>query len=237
MQITKITILTALLSLTLVSMAPQKSSAPFKIISLNENAPSNQISRSRSVPDFSLTERSGRKTSLADLRGHVWIADFIYTQCRDTCPLQTANMAKLQQQWSGEPDLRLVSYSVDPEHDTPQALARYAKRFNADAQRWLFLTGNKDQITRLVEDGFHQSLAGAQSRQGHQSVMLHSPRFILVDRAAQIRGSYDSNDRQSMQRLKADVADLLNQRLDARGSRSPAAPTRAGNDSPFRASN
>src|SRR5258706_6639981 len=190
MQITKITILTALLSLTLVSMAPQKSSAPFKIISLNENAPSNQISRSRSVPDFSLTERSGRKTSLADLRGHVWIADFIYTQCRDTCPLQTANMAKLQQQWNGEPELRLVSYSVDPEHDTPQALARYAKRFNADAQRWLFLTRNKDQITRLVEDGFHEPLAAAQNRQGNKSVILRSPRFILFEPVARIRGSY-----------------------------------------------
>src|SRR5258706_8994715 len=121
MQISQITILTALLSLTLVSMAPQKSSAPFKILSLSATASSSQIHRSRSVPDFSLVERSGRKTSLADLRGKVWIADFIYTQCSDTCPLQTANMAKLQQQWNGEPELRLVSYSVDPEHDTPQA--------------------------------------------------------------------------------------------------------------------
>jgi protein SCO1/2 len=237
MPIAKIMTLIAILSLTLVAMAWEKNSAPFKILSLNKNAPSNQISRSLLVPDFSLIERSGRKASLADLRGKIWIADFVYTQCSDTCSLQTANLAKLQEQWSGEPDLRLVSYSVDPEHDTPQVLARYAKSFNADAQRWLFLTGNKDQITRLVEDGFKQPLAAPQSRQGHKSVMLHTPRFILVDRAAQIRGTYDSNDRQSMQRLKADVADLLNQRLDARGSRSPAAPKRADNESSFRANN
>lgn len=237
MHITEIATLTALFGLTLKLMAPEKSSTPFKILSLSATASSSQIHHSRSVPDFSLIERSGRKASLTDLRGKVWIADFIYTQCTDTCPLQTANMAKLQQQWSGEPDLRLVSFSVDPEHDTPQVLARYAKRFNADAQRWLFLTGNKDQITGLVEDGFHQPLAAAQSRQGHKSVMFHSPRFILVDRAAQIRGSYDSNDRQSMERLKRDMADLLSERLDARGSRSPVAPTRAGNDSSFGASN
>lgn len=217
MQITKIAALTALLILTLVSMAPGNSSAPFKILSLNEHLRSSQINRTRLVPDFSLIERSGRKASLADLRGKVWIADFIYTQCSDTCSLQTANLAKLQEQWRGEQELRLVSFSVDPERDTPQVLARYAKRFNADAQRWLFLTGNKDQITRLVENGFHLPAAAALSRQNNKPIFIHSPRFILVDRDVRMRGSYDSNDRQSMERLKHDVADLLSQQVSARG--------------------
>jgi cytochrome oxidase Cu insertion factor (SCO1/SenC/PrrC family) len=226
MLITKITTLTALLSLTLISMAPEKNSAPFKILSLSETASSSQTSRLRPVPDFSLTERSGRKITMADLRGKVWIADFIYTQCNDTCSLQTAKLAKLQEQWHGDPNLRLVSFSVDPAHDTPTALARYAKRFNADARRWLFLTGNKDQIARLIEDGFHQPLAAAQGGQNHKSTILHSPRFILIDRDAQIRASYDSGDRPSVERLKNDVADLLNQQVGARGTSSSAVAKR-----------
>ena len=76
------------------------------------------------VPEFSLTERNGRAITLADLRGKFWIADFIYTSCTDTCPLQSAAMAKLQEQWSKQPDVKLVSFSVDPERDTPQVLAR-----------------------------------------------------------------------------------------------------------------
>ena len=227
MQITRIATLIALLSLALVSMVPQKSSAPFKILSLNEHLPSSQINRTRLVPDFSLTERSGRKTSLADLRGNIWIADFIYTQCSDSCPLQTANMAKLQQQWSGERNLLLVSFSVDPERDTPQVLARYAKRFNADSQRWLFLTGNQDQIARLVEDGFHLPVAAALSHRHDKPIVLHSPRFILVDRQSEIRGTYDSRDRQSMQRLNADVAGLLNRRFDAGGKNSTVAANKS----------
>jgi protein SCO1 len=97
-----------------------------------------------------LIERSGKQVSLADLRGKIWIADFIYTHCTDTCPLQTADMAKLQDRWLKEPKVELVSFSVDPEHDTPQVLSRYAGRFKADPKRWLFLTGHRPEIVRLA---------------------------------------------------------------------------------------
>ncbi|MEK6718218.1 MAG: SCO family protein, partial [candidate division NC10 bacterium] len=70
------------------------------------------------VPDFSLIERGGRRITLAEIRGKVWIVNFIYTHCTDTCPLQSAQMARLQADFSAEPDLRLVSITVDPEQDT-----------------------------------------------------------------------------------------------------------------------
>ena len=106
------------------------------------------------VPDFSLTERSGRRVALADLRGTVWIANFIYTHCTDTCPLQSAAMARLQADLSSEPDVRLVSITVDPDQDTPDVLAEYATRFGADRDRWLFLTGEKKIIYALAQGGF-----------------------------------------------------------------------------------
>jgi protein SCO1/2 len=173
-----------------------------------EQTPLEGLNRYGTVPDFVLLERSGESTTLADLRGAIWIADFIYTTCTDTCPLQTAEMAKLQEQLKNETRLRLVSISVDPETDTPIVLSHYAERYKADAKRWLFLTGAKDQISRLVEQGFRLSAASAGSGT-EAGVILHSPRFVLVDGEARIRGYYDSRDREALARLRKDVAILL----------------------------
>jgi protein SCO1 len=168
------------------------------------------LQRYCSVPQFSLVERSGKTTTLADVRGSIWIADFIYTTCQDTCPMQTAEMAQLQEQWKDRAELKLVSFSVDPEKDTTAVLSRYADRYKADAQRWLFLTGAKEEIGRLVQEGFKLSAVPVVNAGSSESVIMHSPRFVLIDKQAQIRGYYDSRDPQALQRLKADVATLIN---------------------------
>jgi protein SCO1 len=168
------------------------------------------LQRYGSVPEFSLVERSGKATTLADLRGSIWIADLIYTTCQDTCPIQTAEMAQLQEQWKDRAELKLVSFSVDPEKDTTAVLSRYADRYKADAQRWLFLTGAKEEMSRLVQEGFRLSAVALPGDGNVGSVIMHSPRFVLIDKQAQIRGYYDSRDSQALQRLKADVATLIN---------------------------
>jgi protein SCO1/2 len=161
------------------------------------------------VPEFSLIDSNGKTIRMADLRGKIWIADFIYTTCTDTCPLQTAEMAKLQERWINEHDLKLVSFSVDPERDTPQALSDYAKRFKADANSWLFLTGGKEQIAALVQNGFRLAAMPAPGVGSDGGVILHSPRFVLVDKGTMIRGYYDSRDATALERLKRDVTSLL----------------------------
>jgi cytochrome oxidase Cu insertion factor (SCO1/SenC/PrrC family) len=168
------------------------------------------LQRYGSVPQFWLVERSGKTTTLADLRGSIWIADFIYTTCQDTCPMQTAEMAQLQEQWKDRAGLKLVSFSVDPEKDTTTVLSRYAERYKADAQRWLFLTGAKEEISRLVQEGFRLSAVALPGDGNVGSVIMHSPRFVLIDKQAQIRGYYDSRDPEAIQRLKNDVATLIN---------------------------
>jgi protein SCO1/2 len=167
------------------------------------------LSRYGAVPEFSLTERSGKKVTLANLRGTIWVADFIYTTCTDTCPLQTSEMGKLQSEWSDKLGLKLVSFSVDPEKDTAEVLSRYADRYKADSQRWLFLTGAQEEITRLVQEGFKLSAVPVVNAESAEGVIMHSPRFVLVDRQAQIRGYYDSRDQQALERLKKDVAILI----------------------------
>lgn len=212
MKVARIIILSGLLGLTQRSPAPAHEWASVKILSPAGHVQLEGLNnRYGSVPAFSLVERSGKKTSLAALRGKVWVADFIYTSCTDTCPLQTADMAKLQEQWAKESDLELVSFSIDPERDTPRVLSQYADRFKADAKRWLFLTGGKEEIAHLVEDGFRLAAAPA-SKAKSTGVIVHSPSFVLVDRQMQIRGYYDTRYPESLQRLKKDVATLLNEK-------------------------
>jgi protein SCO1/2 len=174
------------------------------------------------VPEFSLVERSGRRVSLSDLRGKVWIANFFYSQCTETCPIQTANMAALQNDFVHEPDVRFVSVSVDPEHDTPEFLRDYAGRYGADPERWLFLTGTKDEIYRLAE-GFRLGVAERPLEYEHVHPdgtvhihktasgerVMHSSRFVLVDRQARIREYFRGDDTASLQRLHPAVRKLL----------------------------
>jgi cytochrome oxidase Cu insertion factor (SCO1/SenC/PrrC family) len=197
----------AVLGAGLVSLLPANcfahSPLPFKILSTSIG----RTARHRVLPDFSLIERSGKQIGLADLSGKVWIADFIYTHCPDTCPMQTADMAKLQDRWAKEIKLKLVSFSVDPERDTPAVLSEYAKRFKADSNRWLFLTGTKKEITHLLEDGFH--LLASSAPHGNHGMILHSSRFVLIDWQGQVRGHYDNRDPKAMGRLEDDVTRLL----------------------------
>lgn len=163
-----------------------------------------------SVPDFTLIERSGKRFGLSDLKGKTWIANFIYTSCTDTCPLQSAALAKLQGELSKSKDWRLVSISVDPEHDAPAVLSGYAERFGADPERWFFLTGDKGEIYRLAQEGFRLSAApapGANNEKGR--IVLHSARFVLVDGHGQIRGYYDSQDDKALKRLERDIKQLI----------------------------
>ena len=157
------------------------------------------------IPDFKLTERSGKPIQLADLRGKVWIADFIFTHCAGPCPLMTTRMAGIQKSVLGLNDVRLVSFTVDPDRDTPEVLARYASDYAASADKWLFLTGPKAALFSLATNGFH--LAVIEDSDGG-SQPDHSTRFALVDREAKIRGYYDGTSEEAMIKLIADIKAL-----------------------------
>jgi len=118
----------------------------------------NDLPRLWAVPDFAFIERSGQTVTRADLLGKVWIASVIFTRCVDECPVVSNHMARLQEALAAESDVRLVSITVDPVHDTPEVLTRYAQSFAAQPQRWLFFTGDKATIYRLVREGFRLGL-------------------------------------------------------------------------------
>jgi protein SCO1/2 len=154
------------------------------------------------VADFTLTERSGRTVTRADLAGRVWVADFIFTRCQTICPRMTTAMAALAGELADTPEVRFVSITVDPTYDTIFVLADFAARYDADPDRWLFLTGDKDAIYPLLADSFHLSAEGA------DGAFNHSTRFVLVDGTGRIRGYYDSTETAAMERLGTDARRL-----------------------------
>ena len=159
------------------------------------------------VPVFELTEASGRPISRAELAGKLWIADFVFTSCAASCPKMTAEMARIQQGERDLADLRLVSFSVDPETDTPEVLRGYAARHQADPSRWLFVTGDPAKLRSLAIDGFHIPVGNGDPTQGDAPI-IHSDRFVLVDRQAQIRGYYEATDGDALLKLRGDVRRL-----------------------------
>lgn len=163
-----------------------------------------------SVPDFSLTEANGTTLRRADLLGKVWIASFLFTRCGEACPLLMHHEVGLQADLPLRDDLRLVSFSVDPDWDAPKVLTEYAHTFGADRSRWMFLTGDKKQIYRLTIDGFR--LATEEGDPLKEMPILHSTKLVLVDRHGAIRGYYDSSDDGEMRKLVRDAGQVLGER-------------------------
>jgi protein SCO1/2 len=173
-----------------------------------------------SVGDFALTERSGRTVTNSDLRGKVWIASFLFTRCTSGCPQVSATIKQLQSDLARYPDVLFVTFTVDPEHDDPAELSRYADHFEADPQRWLFLTGKQERIYELLEKSFHlpaKQNEGEERKPGAE--VTHSSKLVVVDRQGHLRGYFegmrdarspdpDADYQANMKKLKTTVVGL-----------------------------
>ena len=170
---------------------------------LKSNSPGNSTSLPAyaTLSDFSLVDQNNDPINLKTFSGKIWIADFIFTRCAGPCPILSARMQRLQGMLSHVPQVVLVSFSVDPEYDTPEVLARYAERFGIASDRWSFVTGGKTDLDRISRE-FKLT--------GSEHPVFHSLSFVLVDGQGQIRGYYDSSEAEAMQRLQSDARTLMN---------------------------
>ena len=155
------------------------------------------------VPEFSLTSETKKPLTQNDLLGKISIVDFIFTQCAGACPMMSSKMSEMQKTLMSDPHIQFVSFSVDPETDTPDVLRQYAQQYGAVTGKWILLTGDKQQIYRLTKEGFHLGL----DIEG-DSAIIHSQKFVLVDHHGVIRGYYDSEDDESMKTLLRDAGVL-----------------------------
>ena len=170
-----------------------------------------------SVPPFALTAQDGREVTLDDFKGRVWIANFVFTNCPGPCPMLTSHMRAVQDLVIERSlDVPLVSFSVDPEKDTPEVLMQYGKTFGADFDRWTFLTGDKQEIYDLILRGFLLAVSdGAVSPEfsAGPGVITHSTRFALVDQKGEVRGYYHGEEPSVAAEIVADAQRLLAESL------------------------
>jgi cytochrome oxidase Cu insertion factor (SCO1/SenC/PrrC family) len=161
--------------------------AMYRALQAKNGSPST-LRKISTIPAFSLTERSGREITNRDLLGKIWVADFIYTTCPGPCPLITADMARMEQNLAGDPQVQFVTFTVDPRNDTPAVLAKYADRYKADPNRWWFLTGPEKPLYDLIQKGFYQAVLDNRDGPSEpgQFAVTHSTQFALVDARAQL---------------------------------------------------
>ncbi|MHA8053146.1 SCO family protein [Aquirufa sp. Wall-65K1] len=161
------------------------------------------------IPPFQLVDQKGAPFSSKVLDNQIYVASFFFTRCSTICPKITSQVSRLQDTFSQDSDIKLLSISVDPKYDTPEKLAAYAKRFDAKAGKWYFLTGDKKTIYPLALKGFHVPLADAseydQAIKNPDETFIHSERLILIDKEKHIRGFYNGTDKKDVDRLMMEI--------------------------------
>lgn len=160
---------------------------------LDQKATVNSMPVISQLQALSLIRNDQTQISEQDFKNHIWVLNFFFTRCQGPCPMMSQKMARLQKEFSQFESIRLASISVDPEHDTPQVLTEYGQKYQANNQKWWFLTGNKQDIISLGVNIFKLPAT--------EQPDMHSVRFILIDQNGGIRGYYDSNVSEDLDKL------------------------------------
>ncbi|HET9627165.1 MAG TPA: SCO family protein [Kofleriaceae bacterium] len=162
------------------------------------------------VGSFALTDERGQPFTEDALRGHVTLVSFLFTRCDTICPVTTMKMARLQDKtFDAGAHIKLASFSVDPEYDTPARLAEYAKHYQADPARWRFVTGGVEQMRALVEGPLMNSMQKKGVTASGAPDITHQGYFLLVDGTGHLRGIYDSNDIHKLDEMVRDARFLV----------------------------
>ncbi|GGK04488.1 SCO1 protein [Lentibacillus kapialis] len=168
-----------------------------------------ETNMSEDVSDFEFTTQDMETMSNDDLKGEWWIADFVFTNCTTVCPPMTRNMAELQQKMKEENlDAQLVSFSVDPKRDTPEALKQFAQNFQADFSNWTLLTGYEFQTIKEFSIKSFKSLVRKPPEGSDQ--VTHGTSFFLINPEGEVIKSYNGTKTEEMQKIVDDLKIVLN---------------------------
>jgi protein SCO1/2 len=170
------------------------------LISFSACAPHRDLPFMGQVPPFEMTAQDGTKFDSKSLAGHVWIADFIFTNCPGPCLRMSSQMHKVQTKTDGTPEIRLLSFTIDPARDSPPVLAAFASRYQADPKRWTFLTGQQAALQMLSRDTFKLGDV--------DGTLNHGTRLVLVDKRGRVRGIYRTQDDDPVGKVSADAIQL-----------------------------
>lgn len=168
------------------------------------------------VPEFQFIDQDGKTITNADYAGKVYVVEFFFTTCPSICPIMNRNMVKIQNEFYGNPGLGIASFSINPEYDSPEVLKEYANSYQITNPNWHLLTGDKEAIFKLANEGFNLYVGEAPEVEGG---FEHSGFFALIDQQGQIRSRYDDNgnpliyydglEDDGIQMLMEDIKNLL----------------------------
>ena len=173
----------------------------FATFLLKDSSKENSLPLLGTIPKFKFIDSEENLISRDDLTGKVWVADFIFTTCTMACPVMTGNMNLIHKAFRNNDEVRIVSISVYPEYDTPEVLKEYASRYNANTNRWHFLTGPEENVKLVIKNGFKMG--------DYEDIIFHSEKFALIDQNGNIRGYYNGMKTDDIKTLKKDMKILL----------------------------
>jgi protein SCO1 len=159
-----------------------------------------------SIPKFAFISQYGDTVTEKAVENKIYVTDFFFTTCPTICPVMKRQMIKVYNEVKGNPEVMILSHSIDPEHDTPKVLNEYAKDLGISGNQWLFLTGDKE---RIYEIGQNNYMSTAKEDTTAQGGYIHSGAFILVDKDKHVRGMYDGTTDEGTQKLLRDIKILL----------------------------
>ncbi len=160
------------------------------------------------IPPFSFVDQDRETISDKNLDGKIYVADFFFTSCPSICPTMQRNMLTVFKAYRGKPDFKLVSFTIDPRHDTIPVLKEYAEKLGAKADQWYFLLGKKEEVYQLAEKNYLVSVAESKETPGGY---VHQGWLVLVDKKGRVRGAYDGTKKDQVDQLIVDVKLLMDE--------------------------
>ena len=164
------------------------------------------------IGNFSFLDQNGNTVTQNDVKGKVFVAEYFFTTCQTICPIMNVEMQRVHEAYKKNDQLNILSFTVNPEVDTVAQMKRYADEHKADAEKWHFLTGEKDKLYELARKSFFVLKPAESQNQGDVgSDFIHTNNFVLVDQKMRIRGYYDGTNKKEVDRLIKDIELLLNE--------------------------
>ena len=154
------------------------------------------------IPAFSFTNQYGKTISQRDFNGKIYVADFFFTTCPTICPVMKKNMLTVYKAYKESPDVRILSHSIDPDHDTPAVLKQYGQELEITGTMWQFVTGDREKIYAIGENHYLVTAGKDATAPGGY---IHSGAFVLIDKQKHIRGMYDGTTLEGTQKLIRDI--------------------------------
>lgn len=161
------------------------------------------------IPDFQFINQDGVEVSNKTFEGKIYVSDFFFTTCPTICPVMKKQMLRIYEKYKENPQVGILSHSIDPRHDSVQVLREYATRLGVSGNMWQFVTGEKDKIYKIGEKSYYVTAGEDSTAAGG---IIHSGAFILVDKKRRVRGLYDGTKEEDVTKLLKDMDVLLNEK-------------------------